>query len=567
MNPRIPYNPKKRRGAAAAQDEPEGLGCARFLWLLMPLVAVSFVWVWRSRAAGGEGLPGPTATGAVPTQAVATLTPAPLEATAAPSTEPTLVLVTLTPAPPPTAEPATGLPTLIALPTSTLPPEPSPSPTAIMTPAGTLLYETQSGDTLATLAARFGVNPADIQLASATGTLGAGLLADGQLLVVPNVLGEVGPGYHILPDSEVVFSGAAAGFDPQEFAAQRGGYLAEYVGYADDRARPGGEVLLVAARDHSINPRLLMALLEYLSGWVLNPSPEGDALRYPYRYEHLYLTNLNSQLTWATSQLAIGYYGWRDGSLTEIHFRDGTSLRLDPSLNAGTVAVQHYLAQVFDRTDWDVAVSPEGFANTYRALFGDPAARALDPLLPADLVQAPMALPYPVGSTWYLSGGPHGAWELGGAQAALDFAPGAVVGGCAPSSAWVTAVAAGLVLRSANGAVVVDLDGDGREATGWVVLYLHIATEGRVAEGTLVERGQRLGHPSCEGGRSTGTHVHIARKYNGEWIPAYGAVPFDMGGWVAGQGKGEYYGTLTRNGVTVEACTCTAAWTAVRHEQ
>jgi murein DD-endopeptidase MepM/ murein hydrolase activator NlpD len=309
-----------------------------------------------------------------------------------------------------------------------------------------------------------------------------------------------------------------------------------------------------------------MALLEYLSGWVLNPQPQGDALRYPYRYEHLYLTNLNSQLTWATSQLAIGYYGWRDGSLTELHFRDGTTLRLDPSLNAGTVAVQHFLSLVFDRADWEVAVGPDGFANTYRALFGDPAAREIDPLLPANLIQAPMALPYSVGSTWSLSGGPHGAWELGGAQAALDLAPGAVVSGCAESSAWVTAMAAGKVLRSANGAVVVDLDGDGAEATGWVILYLHIATEGRVLAGTLVERGQRIGHPSCEGGRSTGTHVHVARKYNGEWIPAYGAVPFELSGWVAGAGKGEYYGTLTRNGVTVEACTCTAAWTAVKHD-
>jgi murein DD-endopeptidase MepM/ murein hydrolase activator NlpD len=128
-------------------------------------------------------------------------------------------------------------------------------------------------------------------------------------------------------------------------------------------------------------------------------------------------------------------------------------------------------------------------------------------------------------------------------------------------------MAAGLVLRSDNGMVVVDLDGDGHETTGWVVLYLHIANQGRVEPGTLVERGQRIGHPSCEGGRATGTHVHVARKFNGEWIPAYGPVPFNLSGWVAARGKGEYFGTLTRDGVVVEACTCTAAWTAVRHEE
>jgi murein DD-endopeptidase MepM/ murein hydrolase activator NlpD len=114
--------------------------------------------------------------------------------------------------------------------------------------------------------------------------------------------------------------------------------------------------------------------------------------------------------------------------------------------------------------------------------------------------------------------------------------------------------------------VVLDLDGDGRETTGWDILYLHLAARGRVAEGSFVERGQQLGHPSCEGGRATGTHVHIARKYNGEWIPAGGPVPFDLSGWVAAPGDREYEGTLTRDGVTIEACTCGSGTTAIRRD-
>jgi hypothetical protein len=35
-----------------------------------------------------------------------------------------------------------------------------------------------------------------------------------------------------------------------------------------------------------------------------------------------------------------------------------------------------------------------------------------------------------------------------------------------------------------------------------------------------VKTGDRIGHPSCEGGAANATHVHIARRYNGEWIPA-----------------------------------------------
>jgi murein DD-endopeptidase MepM/ murein hydrolase activator NlpD len=540
MNPRIPYNPKKRRG-----PNDEGSGCARLLWLLMPMIAVGAVWAWRSWEAPAIGAGAGTLVVTATPRGIVTVTPGP-------PTEPGQASAT-----------PVSVPTEIPLPTSTLLPAPSPSPTALMTPAATQFYQTQSGDTLPALAARFGVNPADI--VAPAGLRGTTTLAEDQLLVIPNVLGPVGPSYRIVPDSEAVYSGAAAGFDPQEFAEERGGYLARYRGYADGRTVFGGDVVLVAARDHSINPRLLMALLEYLSGWVTNPNPSSEALEHPYGFVHDYLTNLNAQLTWATSQVAIGYYGWREGSLTQLTFTDGSTVRLDPNLNAGTVAVQYFLAQVLERAAWETAVTEAGFAATYAQLFGDPFARELSPLLPADLQQVPMALPWAVGGTWSYTGGPHGAWELGGAQAALDFAPGSTAAGCSESSAWVMAVAAGLVLRSTNGAVVVDLDGDGREATGWVVLYLHIATKDRVAAGTLIEKGQRVGHPSCEGGRSTGTHVHIARKYNGEWIPAYGPVPFNLSGWVAGQGKGEYFGTLTREGQVVEACTCSAAWTAITH--
>ena len=42
----------------------------------------------------------------------------------------------------------------------------------------------------------------------------------------------------------------------------------------------------------------------------------------------------------------------------------------------------------------------------------------------------------------------------------------------------------------------------------------------------LVETDDRIGHASCEGGVSTGTHLHFARKYNGEWVLADGPLPF-----------------------------------------
>lgn len=448
-------------------------------------------------------------------------------------------------------------------PTSTFLP-PSSTPTALtgarVESGPTLTYLTQSGDTLAAVAARFGVNPEDIR---GVGTFaGQSTLPPGQPLVIPHVLGETGPADKIVPDSEIVFGPTATDFDAAEFARQQGGYLARYRGFVDQLMRQGGEVVQVIGQQHSINPRVLLTLLEHQSGWVTNPSPDPDSLQRPLGYRHPYRTELNAQLNWAAHQLEIGYYGWRTGTLTTLTFPDGSTLRLDPTLNAGTVALQYFFAQLYNRPQWEEAVGYGGLGVTYRRLFGDPFARAFD-VLPANLTQPPLALPFQRGQTWFFTGGPHGAWENGGAQAALDFAPSSLLAGCTESSAWVTAVAAGRVLRSEAGAVVIDLDGDGRETTGWVIFYFHLADENRVAAGALVERGDKIGHPSCVGGRSTGTHVHIARKFNGEWVPAAGAVPFNLEGWVARAGPGEYLGALERNGSVVEACTCASAATAV----
>jgi LasA protease len=110
-----------------------------------------------------------------------------------------------------------------------------------------------------------------------------------------------------------------------------------------------------------------------------------------------------------------------------------------------------------------------------------------------------------------------------------------------------------LVVRSEHGAVVLDLDGDGIEGTGWAVLYMHLESRGRVAAGTFLRRGDPVGHPSCEGGPANGTHVHIARKYNGEWIAADGPLSFEMSGWVARAGYRPFDGSLTRGNQTVVA--------------
>jgi hypothetical protein len=128
----------------------------------------------------------------------------------------------------------------------------------------------------------------------------------------------------------------------------------------------------------------------------------------------------------------------------------------------------------------------------------------------------------------------------------LDFSP--IIGGepCAVPDRWVTAAAPGVIARAESNAVALDLDGDGLEQTGWVIVYLHLAQAGLIAAGTEVEAGTPLGHPSCEGGVATGKHVHVARKFNGEWLAADGPVPFVLSGWRAVADERNYYGALVR---------------------
>ena len=53
-----------------------------------------------------------------------------------------------------------------------------------------------------------------------------------------------------------------------------------------------------------------------------------------------------------------------------------------------------------------------------------------------------------------------------------------------------------------------------------------------------------------------GTHVHIARKYNGEWVPADGPLAFNLEGWLVQNGYQAYEGNLVRFSRVVRACVC-----------
>jgi len=429
----------------------------------------------------------------------------------------------------------------------------TPTPTPVST--GPYLYYSQAGDTIKALAVRFAVTPEEIT--SPDPIPESGFINPNLLLIIPNRLSNTTVSSKVLPDSEFVFSLSAISFDVNEYVNDAGGYLMNYHEYLGSSGETyGGDIIELIALDNSVNPRLLLALLEYQSGWV-SGIPSNLAERdYPLSEIDDERKGLLRQLKWAVNQLSIGYYGWREGRLSEIRFQDGVTARLAPDLNAGTAALQYYFAQIYDSQNWLKAMDPvEGFPALYERMFGNAWMRAqlIEPLFPPDIRQPQLELPFLVGPIWSYTGGPHGAWEHDGSWAAIDFAPSSTESGCIKSDAWTTASAPGLVVRSERGIVVLDMDGDGFEQTGWVMVYLHIEDDDRIRVNEYVDTGDFLGHPSCDGGYATGTHVHLARKYNGEWIAADGPISFVLTGWTVHEGSRAYLGTLTRDGKTVKA--------------
>ena len=180
---------------------------------------------------------------------------------------------------------------------------------------------------------------------------------------------------------------------------------------------------------------------------------------------------------------------------------DGTLEVPDPWQNAATVGLHYYLSQVLDHDAYLRAISSEGLQKTYTSLFGDPLGRHLANESPAAWNNPPFGLPFSEGSSWTFTGGPHTGWGTGEPLSALDFAPPNVVKGCQESAEWSTAVADGVVARSEPAIVVLDLDGDGDERTGWNIFYLHLASSDQQFCRGQTQNRRPGGRPSCEGRR------------------------------------------------------------------
>ncbi|MBI1792750.1 MAG: LysM peptidoglycan-binding domain-containing protein [Chloroflexi bacterium] len=442
---------------------------------------------------------------------------------------------------------------------------PTPLPTRPPYKPGELVdYTAQSGDTIPALASHFNTTVAEIMAANPIIPANATTMPPGLPMKIPVYYQALWASpFKIIPDGAFVNGPMQVGFNTSAFvAAHPNGWLNNYRAYAGSENRTGAQIVEYVATKFSVSPRLLLAILEYQTGAL--SEPEIPKRLYLLGNAGPFERGLYLQLLWAANTLNNGYYGWRIGNLTSFDLPDGTLIRPDPWQNAASVGVQYYFSRILSGTEYERAVGSDGLAQTYTDLFGD-AWQNPAVLIPGNLQQPPLLLPFGAGHVWTYTGAPHPALGEGEPLSALDFAPPTEFSGCAEAEPqeFSIAMADGLVVRVETGVLILDLDGDGDERTGWTIFYLHISTKMRAPVGQAVKAGDPLGYPSCEGGRSTGTHIQIARRYNGEWIPAYGPLAFNLQGWIAEKGARPYLGTLRRNGQVVQACECSDLYSRI----
>ncbi|MBO4208165.1 peptidoglycan DD-metalloendopeptidase family protein [Micromonospora echinofusca] len=147
-----------------------------------------------------------------------------------------------------------------------------------------------------------------------------------------------------------------------------------------------------------------------------------------------------------------------------------------------------------------------------------------------------MALPFTVGQTWYLSGGPHGWGGYEQPYSSIDLAGGDQV---------VRAARAGTAYTMCKGWIRVIHD------RGYATDYYHLWDNISV-NGAAVSQGSYLGYTGTDvtcGGAASGRHVHFGLRQNNAYVPI---ADHDIGKWVF-VGGGAYGGGARHGSAYVAA--------------
>ena len=222
----------------------------------------------------------------------------------------------------------------------------TPLPTRTTYNPGELVeYTAQNGDTLPALAARFNTSVDEILEANSFIPREATTMPPGMPMKIPIYFMALWANpYKILPDHSFVNSPTAIGFNTTAYVEAQPGWLKNYRVYAGGAWRSGADMVDYVAINYSINPRLLLAILEYQGGALT--LAEQPVKKNILGFSRPYWDSHYLQLVIAANTLNNGYYGWRMGTLLEFDETNNILIRPDPWQNAASVAIQYYFSQM-----------------------------------------------------------------------------------------------------------------------------------------------------------------------------------------------------------------------------
>ncbi len=414
--------------------------------------------------------------------------------------------------------------TSVSLPTIT--PEINfPLPTAnhrpVYVPGELVSYTAQSGDNLPMLAARFNTSEPAIREANPIIPPIVSTLPQGFPMQIPIYYTPFwGSTFKLIPNSAFVFSSEAQSFGQkvQNISLKDKPELNELLNVVENKA----EAFVQACLQASIDPHLMLSLIVY------GLEPDGELqLASNQMIDKIKQADFGLLQHWM-GVLNHGYYSYETGRLVELELPDGSIERLDPWQNAGSAAMRYFFSKLLRTSEgYQAAVKPNGFVGVYFELFGNPWVNERE-ILPGSLEWISAGLPI----------NPQGGWQAAVMPELMQKMmpwPGASAGfhasiqDASDKNAYgkVYSIMNGTITRLDNLQLVVSQFGM-PETQGWSIVYLGVAVKPGLKVGDELQIGQSIGQVDAGDWNAS---FWLARKYNGEWVPAGGAIPFNLGDW------------------------------------
>jgi len=315
----------------------------------------------------------------------------------------------------------------------------------------------------------------------------------------------------------------------QDYLDNQPGPLKDFRAAVGDREHSFAEILASQTSLYSINPQIVLALIEQQSGLITSPDAAPERLDWAlnYRGEDEQAIGLLPQVRWAIREL---HRAQRDYPVQpELVYADASVSPMPAGLSVGGYAVARVLAATTSANELSSKLNgdADSFVSTFTRLFGDP--RAVSAGLPeraAPFLSLPLDTVVAITSFFdhdtpflqanesivtyrgdrdpFLSYDGHDGWDYAAAPPAPVLA-----------AADGTVVFAGNSDDGCGVAYVVIID----HGNGYRTLYWHLSEI--LVEPGPVQRGAHIGIVGASG-CSTGPHLHFQVQFLGRDTDPYG---------------------------------------------